>query len=390
MSSQPKASATPMELDNDAAINRRRKLTSSDEILADLRRIVQGNKGQISRMFNDFDSSKDATVGKKELHRALLKMGYDPPMSAVADLFHIIDRDGEGGIAYQELFIALKANAAKPKQAATSRPPRTRHIPSIKTLLHLSRLTSKPLPTPEEQKKMAHDAFTGPLARKLSEVLNSTFNEAVVPGANVDIDSLCQRLAAKLNPAFHDESTEMLTSLQNSGSVDVAELLAESPQLRGMLPPVILKPPEESYGVCEFVSPGAHVAISVGSGAASDPTSGVELENLPSSGDYLVPADDGCDVFTDPSFPPAPSSLCPAGDFAAAGKDRWATLGWARAAEIRKGQGRALTFAGGGDSDSGKRLDGRDTAASAQAEILPGDVSQGELSDCYFLAAVSV
>ena len=109
---------TPMELDNDAVIDKRHKLTSSDEILADLHKIVQGNKGQISRMFNEFDSSKDATVGKKELPRSLLKLGYDPPMSAVADLFRIIDRDGEGGIAYQELFVALKANAAKPKQPA--------------------------------------------------------------------------------------------------------------------------------------------------------------------------------------------------------------------------------------------------------------------------------
>ena len=41
--------------------------------------------------------------------------------------------------------------------------------------------------------------FTGPLAKRLTEVINETFHEALVPGANVDMQSLCQDTIATLN-----------------------------------------------------------------------------------------------------------------------------------------------------------------------------------------------
>ena len=50
-------------------------------------------------------------IGKKELQRALIALGFEAPSAAVAALFASFDRDGGGSIEYKELHRAIRREA---------------------------------------------------------------------------------------------------------------------------------------------------------------------------------------------------------------------------------------------------------------------------------------
>ena len=90
-----------------------RKLDSKEQLQQDLRDGLRANGARVVELMDRWDASGDQSIDVKELGHALSSLGYEASTEAVAELFAMLDQDGDGVICLQELnaFLLTKVNS---------------------------------------------------------------------------------------------------------------------------------------------------------------------------------------------------------------------------------------------------------------------------------------
>ena len=194
----------------------------------------------------------------------------------------------------------------------------------------------------------------------------------------MSVPSLTRHLAQELDPARTSEIDSLIRALKDLEDPMIGELLAEhAPSLATSTPPAHVAEIELAFDISDASQPVGDDANSQTPTASRQQA--VDAEVIADAAQLDTPDDDHAATqedggFIDRYFGPTATTLAPDGNLDK--KPRWKEFGWMRAPAIRDSQGLPLALFRHGD-------------VSGEAAISPNDVKQGELGDCYFLAALS-
>ena len=220
------------------------------KILGQLRGILRKHYGRVVDLFRSWDVDSSGNIGKHEVRRALLKIGYDPSRAQLDALWRALDKDGSGSVQYRELYDVLR-HADEPTNASEAEPPPAPPAPPAATG---PRAAAREVPSQEDQDRRVRSSVE-PCAARLTDALQRAVRQYRSPGASVSAEAILHDMSHMLNPGLASELRSLFTAISHAGEEVLLSEALEQHELTQLLAlrPTATPEPSDSYVVCECV-----------------------------------------------------------------------------------------------------------------------------------------